>query len=296
MRHVQPDRRSPRLRESPRPSTRGYRRPRGGHRADEQVTPPSTSTPEAPSPTTIEAEQATRGKFIQVRTAIPASLASRVLHRLNLRILDVGTRKIQGITRQVRGVEHLDEVSGPYIIACNHLSLLDSPMLHLSLPRRHARRTAVVGGLDFFAPRRGQPFAHVLWRRIVVWFIRSSINVALIDRSGGDYSNFELIEDLLSRGWCLIIFPEATRSRSGRLGRMRLGVAELARRHACPVLPCHFGGTDTVLPIGRTIPQAGVMRISIGAPIRIEESESTRMFIDRLTQRIDAVGMEKWPE
>ena len=260
------------------------------------MTSTPTSTPDAPSPTTIEQEEETHDKLLPVRTSIPASMVSRVLNRSILRLLDVLTRKARGIKRHVRGVEHLDEVRGPFIIACNHVSLLDSPMLHISLPRRHARRIAVVGGLDLFAPRPSHSFLRVLWRRTVVWFIRSSINVALINRSSGDYSNLELIENLLSKGWSLVIFPEATRSRSGARGRMRLGVAELARRHGCSVLPGHIDGTNTVLPIGSTLPQHGVMRISIGTPMRIEESESTRMFVDRLAQRIDDVGREEWAE
>ncbi len=260
------------------------------------MTSTQTSQPNTPTTTTLEQENEDTDKFIPVRTSIPASRLSRIMNRSILRFLDVITRKTKRIKRHVRGIEHLDEVNAPFIIACNHVSLLDSPMLHISLPRRHARRTAVIGGLDFFAPHRGRSFAHVVWRKTVIWFIRSSVNVALIDRSGGDYSNFEMIESLLSRGWSLVIFPEATRSRSGEPGRMRLGVAELAKLHGCPVLPGHFEGTNKVLPIGSTIPQHGVMRISVGAPMKISDSESTRSFVDRLARSIDTVGREEWAE
>ena len=225
-------------------------------------------------------------RLLPVRTTIPAGRVSRILHRGLMRVMDRTTRTLRGIRREIDGLDRLEKTDKPFIIACNHLSLLDSPMIHLSLPRRHARRTAVVGGLDFFAPRSDLSMTENLWRRWVIRFIRGAVNVVLINRSGGDYSNLEQIETLVSEGWNLVIFPEATRSRSGEPGRMRLGVAELARRHDCTVLPTSIEGTDVVLPVGATFPRRGTMRIRIGEPIEIEPSESSRSFIERLGARI----------
>ena len=129
-----------------------------------------------------------------------------------------------------------------------------------------------------------------LFRRVVVRFIRGAVNVALINRSGGDYSNLEQIDELLSKGWSLIIFPEATRSRSGELGRMRLGVAELARRYGCPVLPTHITGTDVVLPVGSSFPGKGSIDLRIGEPLTIEDDENSRAFIERLGRHIVDLG------
>jgi 1-acyl-sn-glycerol-3-phosphate acyltransferase len=230
--------------------------------------------------------------LLPVRTSIPASVPSRNTARAILKIIDRITRVVQRITRTIEGAHHLDEVGSPFIIASNHVSLLDTPTLHLSMPRRYSRRTAVVGGLDFFAPRRGWSWHRNAWRRVVVWFLRSSMNVVLIDRHGGDYSNLDQIEGLLRSGWNLIIFPEATRSRTGELGRLHLGVAELAHRHGCPVLPCKILGTNEVLPIGRTIPQHGAMTIRIGRPIEIDLTDSTRDFVKRIGDSIQAIDRE----
>jgi 1-acyl-sn-glycerol-3-phosphate acyltransferase len=239
---------------------------------------------------TIATIDATPTRLLAVRTRIPASMPSRLLHRNVLRSLVFGIRRSKGISIRVEGLDKLDDLEAPFIIAPNHVSLLDSPILHINLPRRHARRTAVVGGLDFFAPREGAAITMNLFRRLVVRFIRGAVNVALINRSGGDYSNLEQIDELLSQGWSLIIFPEATRSRSGELGRMRLGVAELARRYGCPVLPTHISGTDVVLPVGSNFPVKGSIEIRIGEPLKIEEDENSRAFIERLGRQIVAQG------
>jgi 1-acyl-sn-glycerol-3-phosphate acyltransferase len=231
-----------------------------------------------------------------VRTTIPASLPGRILHRSILSCLVAMVRFGRRVSRRVTGMERLDRIDSPYIIACNHVSLLDSPVIHTVLPRRHARRTAVVGGLDFFAPREDLSRVGNGWRRLVVRFIRSSLNVVLINRSGGDYSNLEQIEDLLSRGWNLVIFPEATRSRSGELGRLRLGAAELAKRFRCPIVPTHLEGTNEVLPVGASLPGPGRIRIRFGEPMMIGESETTRCFMERVGARITELGEEEWQD
>ena len=230
--------------------------------------------------------------LLPVCTTMPAGPFSRIVTRTILRILDRTTRFLQRTPRRLDGVEHLRSVKSPFIIAPNHISLIDTPMIHLALPRDVARCTAVIGGLDFFAPRHGKSWMFNTWRRVVVWFLRSSMNVVLIDRRGGDYSNLEQIEGLMRDGWNIIIFPEASRSRDGQLGRLRSGVAELARRFHSPVIPCSIRGTNQVLPVGKTLPQHGSMHIQLGKPITFEHEESTRDFVERLRSSIPAIPVE----
>ncbi|MCH2145629.1 MAG: 1-acyl-sn-glycerol-3-phosphate acyltransferase [Phycisphaerales bacterium] len=232
-------------------------------------------------------------KLKKIRTRVPASLPSRLLHGAIFKCMVFTIRYGFRVRPRLSGMEQLDRLDAPWIIACNHVSLFDSPAIHALLPHRHSKRTAVVGGLDFFAPREDLSALQNVWRRIVVWFIRSSVNAALINRSGGDYSNLEQIEDLLSRGWNLVIFPEATRSRSGELGRLRLGVAELAKRSGCPVVPTHISGTNTVLPVGSILPKSGTVSIRYGEPMKIDPDGSTRSFIDRLGTRFVELAEEE---
>ena len=260
---------------------------------DEKTLPPDPETSPIEDLETAPVAEVPPPRLLEVETRIPASLPSRLIHRNLLRSMVFSGRKSLRIPVKIEGFERLDEIDAPFIIAPNHISLIDSPIMHIYLPRRHANRTAVVGGLDFFAPREGSSTRENLWRRLVVRFIRGAVNVALINRSGGDYSNLEQIDELLSKGWNLVIFPEATRSRTGKLGRMRLGVAELAKRYGCPVMPAHISGTDQVLPVGGAFPRTGRITLRIGAPMEIGADESSRTFIERLGGRIEALGTEE---
>lgn len=172
------------------------------------------------------------------------------------------------------------------IVVSNHHSLFDTPLIFLSLPGGRRRFTATVGGLDFFAVRPEQPWFERLFRRVVIWFIRSAMNVLLIDRVGGEYSQLDRIDSMLGAGWSLVIFPEATRSRSGEMGRFRHGAAELARRHRLPVVPAHVSGTDRILPPGIRWPRSGRLQVVFGEALVPEPEESSASLTARLRDAI----------
>ena len=189
----------------------------------------------------------------------------------------------------VRNRGNLD-IDGPVILAANHCSLVDTPVLYLALPRRLRRRTGTVGGLDYFEARDEQPWLERTFRRAVIWFIRSSMNVLLIDRVHGEYDRVDRLGDVLAQGWSLMIFPEATRSRNGRMGRFRHGASELAGRREVPVIPVHIDGTDRVLPPGVSWPKPGRIAIAVGTPIRRDEGESASAFTARIRVAIDELA------
>ena len=220
---------------------------------------------------------------------VPVSWPSRVLARGLLRFLHDCAKVVCRVPIQVSGREQLEDV-GQSIVVANHNSLVDTPVLFLALPGSRRNRTATVGGLDYFTPDPSQPLWERGFRKVVIWFIRSAMNVLLIERRGGEYSQIDRIDAMLVEGWSLVIFPEATRSRSGRMGRFRHGAAELARRHGLPVIPAHVDGTDSVLPPGVRWPQAGTLKIAFGDPLLAEEDESAAAFTSRLREAVATLG------
>lgn len=222
---------------------------------------------------------------------VPAPLWTRLVSRALLRTLhDVG-QIVCRVPIERRGFEHFEGV-GQAIVVANHHSLVDTPVLFVALPASRRARTATVGGLDYFAARRGQPWWERLFRRTVIAFIRGAMNVLLIDREGGEYSHIDRIDAMLVAGWSLMIFPEATRSRSGRMGRFRHGAAELARRHDLPVIPMHIDGTQRVLPPGVRWPRPATIRLRAGEPIRPIAEESVSDLTRRLRAAVDALRTE----
>ena len=216
---------------------------------------------------------------------VPTGWASRVLARGILRGLSGAIRLICRIPVEVANPSEVAR-HPQSIVVSNHHSLFDTPVIFLALPAGRRRSTATVGGLDFFAARPEQPRLERAFRRAVIWFIRSAMNVLLIDRVGGEYSELDRIDSMLGAGWSLVIFPEATRSRTGEMGRFRHGAAELARRHQLPVVPAHVSGTDRILPPGIRWPRSGRLQVVFGEAITPGPDESSANLTARLRDAI----------
>lgn len=220
---------------------------------------------------------------------VPSSRPTRLLARGILRFLHDCGQIVCRVPIDVVGREHLEAV-GQSIVVANHNSLVDTPVIFMTLPPERRDHTATVGGRDYFTPSAGQPWWERFLRHVVIWFIRGAMNVLLIDRKGGEYSQIDRIDAMLTKGWSLVMFPEATRSRSGGMGRFRHGAAELARRHGIPVVPVHVGGTETVLPPGVRWPQRGRLRVVYGEALRAGENESAAAFTARLRDAVADLG------
>ena len=217
---------------------------------------------------------------------IPMSLPSRLVARGLLGVLHFAGRLVCRVPIRRIGFDRVARLPQSIMVA-NHHSLIDTPCLFMSVARGRRNRTATVGGLDYFEARPEQPWYERVFRRVVIWFIRSSMNVMLIDRVGGEYSELDRIDAMIARGWSLVIFPEATRSRDGRIGRFRHGAAELARRNDLPVIPVRIDGTERILPPGVSWPRSAPLRMVAGEPLRADPEETAAAFTKRLIVAIE---------
>src|SRR4051812_4460087 len=90
--------------------------------------------------------------------------------------------------------------SGPVILAGNHASYLDPPLIGSALPR----------DINYLARES-------LFRFPVVGVILRSWNCVPVDREGGGGAGLKAILNRLEKGGGIILFPEGTRTRDGRL-------------------------------------------------------------------------------
>ena len=226
---------------------------------------------------------------------IPMPFPSRLVARAVLGFLHFAGRLVCRVPIRRFGFDRAASLPQSIMVA-NHHSLIDTPCLFMSVARGRRNRTATVGGLDYFEARPGQPWYERGFRHGVVWFIRSAMNVLLIDRVGGEYSELDRIDAMIARGWSLVIFPEATRSRDGRIGRFRHGAAELARRNDLPVIPVRIDGTERILPPGVSWPRSAPLRMIAGEPLRAEPDETAAAFTKRLILAIESLAEDRSAE
>jgi 1-acyl-sn-glycerol-3-phosphate acyltransferase len=127
---------------------------------------------------------------------------------------------------QFKGVENIPS-SGGVLIATNHLSRMDIPVL-FTIPNR-PEMTALVTTKYLQYP-------------LIRWFIISA-NGIWLDRDTADFSAFRTAVHALNEGKALGISPEGTRSKTGLLQEGKPGTALLALRAHVPIVPVAIIGT-----------------------------------------------------
>jgi 1-acyl-sn-glycerol-3-phosphate acyltransferase len=119
--------------------------------------------------------------------------------------------------------------SGPLIIATNHLSRIDIPVLFINPVRPDL--TALVT-----TKYKAYP--------LIKWFVHSAEGVWL-DRETADFTAFRTAADKLKQGVAMGISPEGTRSKDGGLLPGKPGTVLLALKSNAPIVPVGLVGTET---------------------------------------------------
>lgn len=90
-----------------------------------------------------------------------------------------------------------------------------------------------------------------------------------VDKSSAKaiHHTMELAEKQLSGGMSVVVFPEGTRSRTGRLGTFKRGAFMLATEFNLPVVPITIDGAYNVMPITAKLPRPGHITLTLHRPI-----------------------------
>ena len=154
-----------------------------------------------------------------------------------------------GFGLEVYGAEHVPTV-GPCILASNHISFLDPPLLGAACSRR----------LCFMA--RASLFRHPLLGA----FMRG-VHVIPIARGEADLGAIREAVRRLHQGDVVAIFPEGGRQRSGERGHAKRGVGLLALTAQAPIIPVLVTGTREALPPDARWLHRAKIRVAFGTQI-----------------------------
>ncbi|MCM1225277.1 MAG: 1-acyl-sn-glycerol-3-phosphate acyltransferase [Lachnospiraceae bacterium] len=88
-------------------------------------------------------------------------------------------------------------------------------------------------------------------------------------------------QKLLSQGMSVVVFPEGSRSRDGKVGRFKKGAYQLALEFNLPVVPITIDGAYSVMPRTAALPHWGVIKLTIHPAILPgEEGHDTLRLIE----------------
>lgn len=147
----------------------------------------------------------------------------------------------------VKGLEHLP-ASGPVIVAGNHISYSDGPILVTAVG--HKRLLRFLAKVEAFRVP------------VLGWYLRQ-VGVIPLDRGRGDVGAIRSAAAILKAGGCLGVFPEGTRGGSARGKKPKTGVAFLASLTGAVVVPARVVNTDRMILLKR-------VEIRFGPPLRYE--------------------------
>ena len=120
----------------------------------------------------------------------------------------------------IEGIENIPQ-DRPVILASNHRSYAD-PVI-LTMPMK--------------LPVTYMAKEELFKNKLFGWFIRK-LGAFPVKRGAGDMSVIEDSANILRSGKNLVIFPEGTRSRDGKVGKGKTGVALIAAMSGADVVPC----------------------------------------------------------
>jgi 1-acyl-sn-glycerol-3-phosphate acyltransferase len=181
-----------------------------------------------------------------------------------------------GVRVEVTGLDRL-EPGRTYVFVSNHQSIYDIPILFWSLPyqlRIIAKES--LGSIPFLG-----------------WHLRRTGHM-LVDRRHPDRSRiFGWASRLTSNGLSLIVFPEGTRSRDGRVAQFKGGGFLLALQAGLPIVPLSIIGSRHVMLKGRLATYPGAVRLVVHDPIDTRElSERDRKEFGERVRRVIAPDAE----
>ena len=160
--------------------------------------------------------------------------------------------RVAGIKLKINGLENIDP-QRQYVFVVNHQSNIDIPVLVQSLPQFQLRWIAK------------KELLHVPFFGWAMWASRHITG----DRADplDAIRSLKRAKERIAAGISIVVFPEGTRSRDGKLLRFKKGGFLLAAQSSRPIVPITINGSRQVLPAGAWHLRSGTIEVTISQPI-----------------------------
>ncbi|WP_158279762.1 lysophospholipid acyltransferase family protein [Coraliomargarita sinensis] len=161
----------------------------------------------------------------------------------------------------------------PVVFYSNHTSNLDFPVIWAALPKKIRANLRPLAAEDYWSKGKLRRFLSLkIFQAILI--ARKAVN--------RENNPIQKMEQALSEGSSLIIFPEGTRSLSGEIGEFKPGIHHLASSdRQLAFVPVYLENLFRILPKGERFPLPLVAMLYIGDPIYLGPEETKEDFLQR---------------
>jgi len=176
--------------------------------------------------------------------------------------------------RTVHGWDNVPR-QGAYILACNHISNLDPPIMGISTPRR----------LHFMAK------VELFKNPIRGWWLKK-LWAFPIKRGAPDLGALKESIKYLKQGDPVLVFPEGTRRIGNQVMKPQPGTGFLALKSQAPVVPVFIKGSDAVMPPGAKFFKRGHVIVTYGKPFFVGDCPSYEAASEKILNEIYKIAQE----
>ncbi|MFH1540688.1 MAG: lysophospholipid acyltransferase family protein [Elusimicrobiota bacterium] len=164
--------------------------------------------------------------------------------------------------RQIIGLENLPK-NGSYILAANHLSYVDPPLVGSCIDRK----------IHFIAKKE-------LFDIFIFGWLIKKTNAFPVDRAVTDIGAFKNAIKILTSGEILLIFPEGTRARPGKERKLKKGAAMLSVATNSPIIPVAIINSDKLFNFRK-------LKVKFGVPMRFESTENYDLITNKIMSEVE---------
>ena len=166
------------------------------------------------------------------------------------------------------------------IYFANHQSHADLVLIWAALPRDLRAVTRPIAARDYWTKT---PFRQ--------WITTRVFNAIYVSRErSANEDPLEPLIEALGNGDSIILFPEGTRGNAEEPQPFKAGLFNLALRFPQVVLvPTWINNVQRVMPKGEVVPVPVLCSVTFGAPVRVEQGEDRRVFLDRARAAVRAL-------
>ncbi|MGB9716635.1 MAG: lysophospholipid acyltransferase family protein [Thermodesulfovibrionales bacterium] len=157
---------------------------------------------------------------------------------------------------------------GGFIVAANHVSYLDPPVIGVALKRK--------------------PIFIAKEELFKIPFIGAFIKYFSfqLNRNKPQPSTIKEAISRLKNGEVIVLFPEGGRSADGNILDPKRGVGLIAMMSGSPVVPVLIEGTDNALPVGAKFIRPAKIKVIFGKYLKIERKEAGKQFQEKISREI----------
>jgi long-chain acyl-CoA synthetase len=192
---------------------------------------------------------------------------------------------------EVRGKKNLDDLRGPLVFICNHVTMLDHALVLLALPGRIRRTLAIAMDGELLREWRHAPRGTKLFIRLLHLLEYFSVvlffDVFSMPQKTGFRRSFAFAGELMDRGYSLLIFPEGERTKHGQMNRFLPGTGLLISQLGTPAVPMRIDGLWELKQANRHFARAGEVSLVIGKPLRYSTGTMPEVIARDLERQVE---------